>query len=82
MAYQRYFSYLTATVHKSMFPGLILNQHLTSPLFCDLRASRDAVPKILCAKWESHYCQFKDFGLSRQEIEPTTSRTREGRSDH
>ena len=30
--YQLYFSYLTATVHKSMFPGLSFNQYLTSPL--------------------------------------------------
>ena len=30
--YQRYFIYLTATVHKAMFPGLF-NRYLTSPLF-------------------------------------------------
>ena len=29
--YQQYLSYLTATVHKSMFPGQFFNQDLTSP---------------------------------------------------
>ena len=32
MPYQQYFSYLTATVHESMFSGLFLTSTLTSSL--------------------------------------------------
>ena len=76
--YQQYFSYLTATVHKSMFPWTIFNQYLTSTLFRHWRASRSAIPTILSAKGGKPL--LPDVGLSRPGIE--RSRFRGGRADH
>ena len=42
--YQHYFSYLTATVHKSIFYGLFFNQFLTSSLSWHWRVSGTAIP--------------------------------------
>ena len=56
--YQQYFSYLSVTVHKSMFPGLFFNQYITSPLSKHWRASCSAIPIILSAKGEHIYNQF------------------------
>ena len=58
--YQRYFSYLTATVHKinPCFLDNFLNQNLTSPLSWHWRTIRSAFPRFLSAKGEGHYYQF------------------------
>ena len=56
----------------------ILYQYLTSPLSCRWRASLI----ILTAKGKVTTTNFKDSGLSRPGIEPTTSRLRGGRSNH
>ena len=54
------------------------NQYFTRPLSWHWWVSRSAITIILSAKAKS----FKDFGLSRPGIEPTTSRPRSGRFNH
>ena len=68
------------------FSWTCFDQHLTSPLSRHWHASRSAIPIILSAKGggggEVTTTSFKDFGLSRPGIEPTTSCLRDGRCNH
>ena len=61
-----------------------LNQRLTSPWSWHWLASRSVIPIIQRAKGggESITTGFKDIDLSQPWIEPMTSRSRGGRSDH
>ena len=79
---QEYSSYLMAIVHKYMFPGLfqpVLYQSifltLTGQSWCySHNPESQGVKSLLPVP--------KDFGLSRPRIEPTTSLSQGGRSNH
>ena len=72
-SYQQYFSYLTATAHKLMFPGLFLTS--TSPVHYPDTGGPVIVlfPLFWTPRGKATITSFKDFGLSRPGIEPTTS---------
>ena len=60
----------------------IFNQYLNSSLSLHRRASRSAIPIIRNVTGKATTTSFKDFGLSRPRIEPTTFRSQGGRSNH
>ena len=60
----------------------IFNQYLTSPLSRHWRASSSAIPIILSAKGKATTTSFNNFGLSRPGIEPMTSLSRGGHTNH
>ena len=74
--------YAVSTVLQIRVSWTIVNQYLTSPLSLHSWASRSAIPIILSARVKVNTTSFKDFGLSRPGIEPTTSRSRGGCSNH
>ena len=78
-------------LHQQLFNGdssqnhvswTTFNKYFTSSLSRHWWVSHSDIPIILSTKGESHYYHFKEFGLSRQRIKPTTSHSRGGRSNH
>ena len=60
----------------------IFNQYVTSPLSWHWQASGSAISISWAPRGKSLLPVFKEFGLSRSGIEPTTSRSGGGRSNH
>ena len=79
---QQFFSFLTMTVHKSLFPGLFLTR---TKLLHYPETDGPVVVLFLqssAPRGKASTTSLKDLGLWRPGIEPMTSRSRRGRSNH